>query len=261
VTLTVASQAFPAQFITAQITILAHIVVSVSPASANLAPATSQAFAANVLGTKDQTVAWNVTGAACGAAGSPCGVIDANGLYTAPISTPSPNAIQHRRHQFRGFDARRKFERLHHQCHNHHESLRILEPEAGNTDQIQAMNFIFALIKEARILGEDGRISLGRSEEAAAVFERAFKSADRLVHQDPNDQVTRGRLALAGLGLANILRHSDARSSLDIYDHTFGHMTEIRDNSSFRRFEVSALAGSTYPLAAPWAVAPKPGSV
>ena len=93
VTLTVASQAFPAQFITAQITILAHIVVSVSPASANLAPATSQAFAANVLGTKDQTVTWNVTGAACGAAGSPCGVIDANGLYTAPISTPSPNAI------------------------------------------------------------------------------------------------------------------------------------------------------------------------
>jgi hypothetical protein len=92
-TLTVSSQAFPAQFINAQITILAHIVVSVSPASANLAPATTQLFTANVIGTTDQSVTWNVTGAACSAAGSPCGLIDVNGLYTAPISTPSPNAI------------------------------------------------------------------------------------------------------------------------------------------------------------------------
>jgi hypothetical protein len=93
VTLNVSSQAFPAQIQTAQITILAHIVVSVSPPSANLAPATTQAFTANVLGTTDQTVTWNVPGAACGAGGFPCGTIDANGNYTAPISTPSPNAI------------------------------------------------------------------------------------------------------------------------------------------------------------------------
>jgi hypothetical protein len=93
VTLTVSSQANPAQFMSAQITVLAHIIVSVSPPSANLGPATQQAFVANVIGTTDQTVTWNVTGAACSAAGSPCGVINASGLYTAPISTPSPNAI------------------------------------------------------------------------------------------------------------------------------------------------------------------------
>ena len=93
VTLSVSSQAFPAQVQTAQITILAHVVVSISPPSATLAPATTQAFTANVLGTPDQTVTWNVTGAACSAAGSPCGLIDANGNFTAPISTPSPNAI------------------------------------------------------------------------------------------------------------------------------------------------------------------------
>ena len=93
VTLTVSSQAFPAQTQSAQITILAHIVVTVSPPSANLAPATTQQFAANILGTTNQAVTWNVTGAACSAAGSPCGLVDANGLYTAPISTPSPNAV------------------------------------------------------------------------------------------------------------------------------------------------------------------------
>jgi hypothetical protein len=93
VTLTVSSQTFPTQIQSAQITMLAHIVVSVSPPSANLAPATAQAFTANVLGTTDQTVTWNVTGTACSAAGFRCGTIDANGNFTAPISTPSPNAI------------------------------------------------------------------------------------------------------------------------------------------------------------------------
>jgi hypothetical protein len=93
VTLTVSSQAFPAQSKTAQITILAHIVVSVSPPSANLAPATTQTFTATVLGTTNQIVSWNIIGAVCIGADFPCGAIDANGLYTAPISTPSPNAI------------------------------------------------------------------------------------------------------------------------------------------------------------------------
>jgi hypothetical protein len=92
-TLTVSSQAFPAQTQSAQITILAHIVVTVSPPSASLAPATTQQFAASILGTTNQAVTWNVTGTACSAAGIPCGLIDANGLYTAPISTPSPNAV------------------------------------------------------------------------------------------------------------------------------------------------------------------------
>jgi tetratricopeptide (TPR) repeat protein len=128
------------------------------------------------------------------------------------------------------------------------QSVKFLEPGAGNADQIQMMNFIFALIKESRILGEDGRISLGRSEEAVAVLERAFRMADGFVHQDANDQNSRGRLALAGLGLANILRHSNAPRALEIYDHTFRHMNEIGDNSSFRRYEVSALAGSSYAL-------------
>jgi hypothetical protein len=72
--------------------------------------------------------------------------------------------------------------------------------------------------------------------------------ADNFVHQDPNDQNSRGRLAMAGLLLADITRHSDALRSLAIYDHTLLHTAEVKNNSGFRRFEVSALAGSTYPL-------------
>jgi serine/threonine protein kinase len=48
--------------------------------------------------------------------------------------------------------------------------------------------------------------------------------------------------------LADILRSSDAQHSLAIYDHVLRHMAEVKNNSSFRRFEVSALAGSSYAL-------------
>jgi tRNA A-37 threonylcarbamoyl transferase component Bud32/tetratricopeptide (TPR) repeat protein len=128
------------------------------------------------------------------------------------------------------------------------ESVRQLDFGPEHQESSVKMNFIFALIKEGRILGEDNGISLGRSGEALGILERAFGVADSFVHLDPNDQSARGRLAMAGLSMADILRHSDSRRAVEIYDHTLRHLAEIRDNSSFRRFEVSALAKSTYPL-------------
>jgi tRNA A-37 threonylcarbamoyl transferase component Bud32/tetratricopeptide (TPR) repeat protein len=128
------------------------------------------------------------------------------------------------------------------------ESVRILELPAGNAEQGRIMNLILALTIQARIVGQNDTISLGRREEAAAILERSFGMADSFVHQDPNDQVSRGRLAMAGLALAGILRRSSPGRSLAIYDHVLRHMAEIKNNSSFRRFEVSALAGSSYPL-------------
>jgi tetratricopeptide (TPR) repeat protein len=128
------------------------------------------------------------------------------------------------------------------------ESVRVLELTAGNAGQGQTMNLILALTIQARILGQNKTISLGRREEAAAILDRSFRMADNFVHQDPNDQVSRGRLAMAGLALADILRRSSPSRSLTVYDHILRHMAEIKNNSSFRRFEVSALAGSSYPL-------------
>jgi len=128
------------------------------------------------------------------------------------------------------------------------EAVRILDPGDDRLDHDRIMNFILALVFQARILGEENAISLNRHEEAAAVFQRSFTLADRFVHEDLHDQVSRGRLAIAGLGLAAVLRQSSPRRSLAIYDHTLNHLAEIVDNASFRRFEVTALVGSTYPL-------------
>ena len=123
-----------------------------------------------------------------------------------------------------------------------------LDPGPGGSEQARMMNFTLALIKQARILGEDNGISLDRPKEAMDVVERAFQIADDYTHRDPHDQSSRGRLAMAGLLWAGILRHSDPARAVAIYDHTFHHLAEIENNPSFRRFEVNALAGSTYPL-------------
>jgi tetratricopeptide (TPR) repeat protein/tRNA A-37 threonylcarbamoyl transferase component Bud32 len=124
---------------------------------------------------------------------------------------------------------------------------RILEPK-GNADQSRIMNYILALIYEARMLGELDSINLGRTAEAVDIFDRALHLADTYVHQDLQDQNSRGRMAMAGLGMADILRDTDPQRSLEMYDHVLRHLAEISDNRSFRLFESSALIGSSYPL-------------
>ena len=89
--LTAVSTTNPAQTATASITILPHISVSVSPPSATVSAASSLQFLATVLGTADQSVTWNISGADCANAG--CGTIDATGLYTAPVSAPSTDTL------------------------------------------------------------------------------------------------------------------------------------------------------------------------
>jgi predicted secreted protein len=93
VTLSVVSQANAAVSASSGITILPHVVVSVLPPSVTLAPGASRDFAASVAGTTNQQVIWTITGAACSAAGSPCGTIDPTGLYQAPATIPSPNTL------------------------------------------------------------------------------------------------------------------------------------------------------------------------
>ncbi len=77
----------------AQITIINHVLVSVSPQSITLAPLAVEGFTATVLGTSNQSVVWQIQGTGCANAGV-CGAIDANGNYTAPSSAPSPDALQ-----------------------------------------------------------------------------------------------------------------------------------------------------------------------
>jgi len=93
VSATAASAADPTKGASAQITVINHVLVSVQPATIKLSPLAVQAFQALVLGTTNQNVTWQVQGTACANVGA-CGTVNASGIFTAPASTPSPNAIQ-----------------------------------------------------------------------------------------------------------------------------------------------------------------------
>jgi len=127
------------------------------------------------------------------------------------------------------------------------ESVRILKPLPTGAEHGRTMNFIMALIHEGQVLGEEDAISLGESEAAADRFQLAFETADKFVHQDLQDQASRGRLASAGIKLADILRRSNPSRALATYDHVLRHSSEI-DNPSFARYQITALAGSSTAL-------------
>jgi serine/threonine protein kinase len=129
-----------------------------------------------------------------------------------------------------------------------HESVALLDTGSMKTRRGQVSNLAQALVYEGRILGDDSGISLGRSEEAMKLLERAFGISDALVHQDPNDHNDRGTLAMAGIPLAETMRHFDARRSLGIYDHTLSHLNDIKDDVHLQTYAVRLLVGSSYPL-------------
>ena len=66
------------------------ISVSVSPGTASIFLGATQQFSATVSNTSITGVAWSVSGTCTG---TQCGIIDANGLYTAPAILPSPATI------------------------------------------------------------------------------------------------------------------------------------------------------------------------
>ena len=129
------------------------------------------------------------------------------------------------------------------------ESVKILDPgpdwmiQGGQTG-----NFQHALVYQGRILGEDDSANLGRPADAVKSLEQAFQIADAFVHRDPNDHSSRGNLAMAGDSMADILRHTDPRRALDIYDHTLRHLSEVANDRHLQTYEVRLLAGSSYAL-------------
>lgn len=93
VSVTVSSASNPGLSASTQITVLNHVVVSVLPNNAVLAPLAVQSFAATVLGTSNQNVTWQVQGSGCGTPGA-CGTITTSGTYTAPAIAPTPNTFE-----------------------------------------------------------------------------------------------------------------------------------------------------------------------
>lgn len=71
---------------------LSAVSVSISPASTSVSVGSTEQFTANVTGTADTAVTWNVNGVAGG--NSSAGIITSSGLYSAPSTVPPNTAVQ-----------------------------------------------------------------------------------------------------------------------------------------------------------------------
>jgi hypothetical protein len=81
----------PTKSASANLIIVAEVVVGVTPANVSATAGATQRFAASVTGTSNTAVNWTVSGAGC--SGTACGTINSSGLYTAPFAVPSPDRV------------------------------------------------------------------------------------------------------------------------------------------------------------------------
>jgi hypothetical protein len=91
VSITATSEADPTKSSTVTATIVLPVKVTITPTTAQVVAGKQQQFNATVSNTSNTAVTWSVSGAGC--AGSACGTISTNGLYTAPASVPSPAQV------------------------------------------------------------------------------------------------------------------------------------------------------------------------
>jgi len=134
---------------------------------------------------------------------------------------------------------------------NSHQSIAIDEKEAARGHAAIRSNLAGTLLNEGMLLGkEDGEPSLGQTADALADFQRAMSIAEELSKKDPEDSMSRHKLARVGLEMGNILRHSNPAKALKIYDRALASLRESKLNLQSQHDQMELLAGSSY--AARW---------
>lgn len=100
--------------------------------------------------------------------------------------------------------------------------------------------------REGLILGEDGGINLNRPIEAEVPLQEGFDAMEQFAQQDANNNEARAVVALAGHYLGDVLRHSNPKRALEVYDHSLVRIREVPNDVAARRLETLLLAGSSY---------------
>ncbi len=128
------------------------------------------------------------------------------------------------------------------------EARQIAEAAVFSSPMQRAFDLYGILLREARTLGQDGGVSLGRTEEAIRVYQEAVDLMEQAAYKDPRDQTARDRLSTCSRELAELLEDRDPRQSLAVFDLGIRRLREVKNNLRARRREAQALAESSYPL-------------
>jgi tetratricopeptide (TPR) repeat protein len=129
-------------------------------------------------------------------------------------------------------------------------SLAIVEKSAANGQTTTRANLVNALWRRGLILGSDSQASLGRKADAIVTFQRAMDIADDAAQKDAADYLSRHNVAKVALEIGDILRHSDPKKALSVYDHGLARIHEAKSNVRLQQDEARLLASSSY--AARW---------
>ncbi len=100
--------------------------------------------------------------------------------------------------------------------------------------------------REGLILGEDGGVNLNNPLEAAVPLREAFDALEQYAQMDANNYEARTVTAMAGHYLGDVLRHSNPKRALEVYDHSLVRIREVPNDVAARRTEALLLAGSSY---------------
>jgi len=129
------------------------------------------------------------------------------------------------------------------------EAIELSKVEAAGGHASLRTNLANAYDIEGSVAGRaDAEPSLGRSAEALRNFQKALDIAEDLAQKDANDNLGRHHVAMASLEIGNILRHSNPKDALTVYDHALARIREARSSVSTQRDEAELLAGSSYAL-------------
>jgi serine/threonine protein kinase/tetratricopeptide (TPR) repeat protein len=129
------------------------------------------------------------------------------------------------------------------------EARRLLDAYEGEVDLGRLAVTFNVLWREGVILGDEGRIGLGKVDEATAVLQRAFEHVETWASKDADNSQPRILFISAARELGAILRSRDPERALAVYDHALRRVGEVK-NARARRGEVDLLIGSSYPLRA-----------
>jgi tetratricopeptide (TPR) repeat protein len=128
-----------------------------------------------------------------------------------------------------------------------HQAVGFATTEAEDGFAALRINLASALEQEGMILGrKDAEPSLLRTSEALVDFQRAFDIAEDLASKDADDFLSRHNEALFGTEIGNILRHSDSKKALAVYDRSLSRIREAKSNVSTQSDEADLLAASSY---------------
>jgi tetratricopeptide (TPR) repeat protein/predicted Ser/Thr protein kinase len=122
------------------------------------------------------------------------------------------------------------------------EAVRLTNPGAAMAVAGRLRTHRLALALQGDILGQNDRISLGRTDEAIPLYDRALAFARQLVDRDAEDVEARFAMAADGLRLATALQFSNPTRSLDLCDEMNAVLQKAPNSIRAQRSEIQVFS-------------------